>query len=108
MSSATAPTLEMSHVTAAPSTSPAAIALGLLLRIGDPCDRAVREPVERLHGEREVLLARVLELRVRKAAQALDEHHHGGHARPGHLGRIVQRTRGEAVRDPGDLAAGLV
>src|SRR3712207_7167006 len=57
--------------------------------------RLRREPVERLHGELQVLRPRVLELRMREAAQALDEQHHGRYAGAGHLGRVVQRRSEE-------------
>src|SRR5262249_4580546 len=50
-----------------------------------------------------MLLARVLDLVVADAVQALDEHHHRGDAGAGDLGGIVQRPRGQAM----ELAAGL-
>jgi hypothetical protein len=59
---------------------------GRLRRRGE---RLRRQPVERLHGELEVLLLRVLELRVREAAEALDEEHHRRDAGAGDLGRVV-------------------
>ena len=49
--------------------------------------------------ELEVLVARVLELRVREPAQALDEHHHRGNAGARDLGGVVQRARRQAVGD---------
>ena len=57
-----------------------------------------RQPVERLHRELEVLVLRVLELRVREAAQALDEDHHRRHAGARDLGRVVQRPARQPVR----------
>ena len=66
--------------------------------------RLRRERVERLHRQLDVLRLRVLELRVREAAQALDEQHHGRHAGAGDLGGVVQRARRQPVRRAGDLA----
>ena len=48
---------------------------------GKPGERARRKAVKRLNGELEVLGLRVLELRVREAAEALHEHHDRWHAR---------------------------
>jgi peroxiredoxin len=59
------------------------------LLAGEFLDRLRREAVECLDGELEVLQFRVLELRVRQAAEALDEEHDRGDARAGNLGRIV-------------------
>ena len=77
-------------------------------RGGEPLDRLRREPVERLDRQLEVLRLRVLERRVRQAAQALDEEHHRRHARARDLGGVVQRARREAVRRARDLADRLV
>src|SRR5581483_73719 len=77
-------------------------------RLREPGERLGREAVERLHGELEVLRLRVLELRVRQAAEALDEDHHRGHTRPRDLGGVVKRPRRQPVRPPGDLADRLV
>src|SRR5262245_55974576 len=44
-----------------------------------------------------MLLPRVLELRVREAAQALDEEHHGRNAGARDLRCVVQRSRGKAM-----------
>ena len=74
----------------------------------DPVDRLRREPVERLHGELEVLRPRVLELRVREPAQALDEQHHGRDAGARDLGGVVQRAARQPVRGARDLADRLV
>ena len=65
---------------------------------GDAGDRLVGQPVERLDRQLEVLLLRVLELRVREAAQALDEQHHRRHAGARDLGRVVQRPARQPVR----------
>src|SRR6478672_4491973 len=106
MTLAIAPTFEMFHVTAAPSTSPPAI---VRLTIGgDPGDRAVGEPVERRDGELEVLVAGVLELRVREAAEALHEQHHRRNACASDLGGVVERPGWQPVRGAGDGAARVV
>ena len=57
-----------------------------------PRQRLRRQAVERLHRQLEVLGLRVLELRVREPAQALDEDHHGRHAGARDLGGVVQRA----------------
>ena len=77
-------------------------------RLGDPVDGLRREPVERGDRELEVLLPRVLELRVREAAEALDEEHHGRHAGAGHLGGVVEGAGRESVCRSGDLPNGLL
>src|SRR3954449_6138233 len=74
----------------------------------DASDRLLGEPVEREHGELDVLLPRVLELRVREAAQALDEEHDRRDAGAGALGGVVERAAWEAVRRAGDFANRLV
>ena len=73
-----------------------------------PGERLRRQPVERRDRELEVLALRVLELRVREAAQALDEQHHRRDARARDLGRVVQRPGRQPVRRARDLADGLV
>src|SRR4029079_1157363 len=45
-----------------------------------------------------MLVARVLELRVGQAAEALHEQHHGRHAGAGDLGGVMERTRRQAMR----------
>src|SRR5919204_5363552 len=79
-----------------------------LLRCGDAGDRLRRQRVERTHRELQVLRLRVLELRVREAAERLDEEHHRRHSRTRDLGRIVERTARQPVRLACDLAHGLV
>ena len=73
-----------------------------------PVDRLRCEAVERLNGELEVLFLRVLELRVREPAQALDEQHHRRDPGARDLGGVVQRPAREAMRLPGDLLDRLV
>src|SRR6188508_2603912 len=55
-----------------------------------------------------MLRLRVLELRVREAAKALDEEHHGGNAGARHLGGVVERPARKLVGRAGDLADRLV
>src|SRR6185503_19224919 len=78
------------------------------LRGRDVRDRLRGEAIERGDRELEVLGLRVLELRVREAAEALDEEHHGGYAGAGDLGGVVERAGGKPVRRPCDLADRLV
>src|SRR6266508_6174756 len=66
-------------------------------------DRLRREPVERLHGQLEVLLLRVFEPRVGEPAQRLHEQHHRRDACASDLSRVVERTAREPVRRAGDL-----
>src|SRR2546423_537949 len=74
----------------------------------DLLDRLRRQAVERSNGELEVLLLRVLELRVREAAQTLDEEHHRRDACPRDLGGVVERAAREPVGLAGDLADRLL
>src|SRR5215218_2214732 len=85
------------------------VAPGWALRRGrEPVERLRREAVERPDARLEVLRLRVLELRVREAAQGLDKQHHRWNAGACDLGRVVQRARREPVRLPRDLRDGLV
>ena len=56
------------------------------------------QAVESLDGQFEVLVLRVLELRVRETAQALDEDHHRRHAGACDLGGVVQQSARQPVR----------
>ena len=76
--------------------------------LGDPGDRLRGEAVERLDGQLEVLRLRVLQLRVREAAERLDEEHHRRHAGARDLGCVVEGPAREPVRRAGDLANGLL
>ena len=76
--------------------------------VGQPRDRLRRQPVERVDGQLEVLLLRVLEPRVREAAEALDEEHHRRDPGARYLRRIVQGPRREPVRRVRDLEDRLV
>src|SRR5215204_3017123 len=71
-----------------------------------PLHRLDRKPVQRLHGELQVLLRRVLVFGVAEAAKALDEDHYGRHE-AGHLRRVVQGPAGQSVRPSGYLVARL-
>src|SRR5919201_2847417 len=75
---------------------------------GDALDRLRSQAVEGVHRELEVLLLRVLQLRVRQAAQALDEEHHRRDSRTRDLRRVVERSARQAVRCGGDLAKRFV
>src|SRR5262245_2064462 len=69
-------TAVLNRTRAASLVSPDGARLGGLRRSGgrgEPVERLRREPVERLDAELEVLGLRVLELRVREAAEGLDE-----------------------------------
>src|SRR5215218_7825446 len=79
-----------------------------LRRGGEPVERLRREAVERPDAQLEVLGLRVLELRVREAAQGLDEEHYRWNAGACDLGRVVQRARREPVRLPRDRRDRLV
>src|SRR4051794_26661284 len=85
-------------------------AVDLRLRLGrhDPRGGAAGEGVEGADGHLDVLLARVLYLVVRDAAEALDEEHDGRHAGAAGLGGVVERATGEAVGDAADLPDGGV
>src|SRR5919204_6364698 len=67
-------------------------------------DGLIGEAVQRLDGELQVFLLRVLELRVREPAQALDEQHHRRHSGPRDLCGVVQRPAREPVRPVRHLA----
>ena len=58
--------------------------------------------------ELEVLVLRVLELRVREPAQGLNEQHHRRDSRPRDLGGVVERARRQPMRRARDLADRLV
>ena len=56
----------------------------------NPRHRLLREFVERLHAQLEVLLFCVLDLIVTDAVQTLNKHHHGRHSRTRDFGGVVQ------------------
>jgi len=58
----------------------------------DPPHRLLGEAVQRPDGQIEMLQARVLDLVVTDAREALHEEHHRGHPRHRHLGGVVERA----------------
>ena len=63
----------------------------LPLRLLDPSHRLLRQPVQRLHSQFQVLFARVFNLIVADPLQRLHKHHRRRNSCSRHFSRIVQR-----------------
>ena len=74
----------------------------------NPPHRLLRQSVERAYAEFKVFFLRILDLVVADAVEALDEHHHRGHACGRDFSGVVQWAAREAMRFATRLVDGFV